>query len=259
MERSMAQKLIAEFVGALTLVFIGAGSVIAVIANPGANGGLVSIAIAHGLAIATMVSALGHVSGGHFNPAVTIGMWVTQKIDGKDTIGYIAAQLAGGLAGAGILRVALPESIWRAANLGTPNVTAITNGQAVLIEAMLTFFLVWVIFATSVDPEGAFGKIAGLAIGFVFMMDSMMGWPFTGAAMNPARALGPAAVGGFWDAWWVYWIGPVAGAIVAASLYDTFILRPRGAGGSAEAEADVPAPHGWGAHGEDPDATVTNE
>jgi len=135
----------------------------------------------------------------------------------------------------------------------------ISNGQAVLIEAVLTFFLVWVIFATAVDPEGAFGKIAGLAIGFVILMDIMMGGAFTGAAMNPARSLGPALVSGTWKGWWVYWVGPVAGGIVAASLYDTLILRPRGTGGSAEADAVVPAPHGWGAHGEDPDATITAE
>ncbi len=259
MERSMSQKLIAEFVGTFTLIFIGAGSIIAVTASPQINGGIVSIAIAHGLAIATMVSALGHVSGAHFNPAVTIGMWVTQKIEGMNALAYIGAQLAGAAAGAAVLRGALPQSIWDPAKLGTPGVAGVSNGQAVLIEAVLTFFLVWVIFATAVDPEGAFGKIAGLAIGFVIIMDIMAGGAFTGAAMNPARSLGPALLSGNWEAWWVYWVGPIAGGIVAASLYDTFILRPRGTGGSAEHDAEVPAPHGWGAHGEDPDATITNE
>src|SRR5687768_2143647 len=107
MERSMSQKLIAEFVGTFTLIFIGAGSIVAVNANPAANGGIVSIAIAHGLAIATMVSALGHVSGAHFNPAVTIGMWVTQKIEGSNAVAYIGAQLAGAAAGAAVLRFSM--------------------------------------------------------------------------------------------------------------------------------------------------------
>lgn len=251
MERSLGQKLLAEFVGTLTLIFIGAGAVVA------GHGDLAAIALAHGLAIATMVSALGHVSGGHFNPAVTIGAWVAQKIESRNALAYIAAQLAGAAAGAGLLRAALPEQIWRAANLGTPAVNgALSNGQAVLIEAVLTFFLVWVIFATAVDPEGAFGKIAGLTIGFVFTMDIAMGFGFTGAAINPARWFGPAAVAGSWDNWWVWLVGPIAGGIVAASLYDSMIMRPRGAGGSAEPGE---APHAWGAHGEDPDATITNE
>lgn len=260
MERSLTQKLVAEFVGTFTLIFIGAGAVIAVLANPAANGGLVSIAIASGLAVATMVSALGHVSGAHFNPAVTISLWVTQKIEGGNAFAYIVAQLAGGVAGAGMLRVALPENVWRVADLGTPAVNGLIQpGQAVLIEAILTFFLVWVIFATAVDPEGSFGKIAGLAIGFVFMMGMLMGQPFTGGALNPARSFGPALMAGSWTGWWVYWIGPIAGAIIAAFVYDSMILRPRGTGGAAITEDATPAPHGWGAHGEDPDATITNE
>jgi MIP family channel proteins len=255
----MGQKLTAEFVGTFTLIFIGVGSIVAANSAGGAGAGLVTVAIAHGLAIATMVTALGHVSGAHFNPAVTISAWVTQKIKSSDAIGYIVAQLAGGTAGALVIRGALPEQLWKVQKLGTPLVSSqISNGQAVLIEAVLTFFLVWVVFATAIDPEGAFGKIAGLAIGFVILMDIMMGGPFTGAAMNPARSFGPALAGGDWSGWWVYWIGPIAGGIVAASLYDTVILRPRGAAGDA-ADSEDRAPHGWGAHGEDGDATISNE
>jgi aquaporin TIP len=221
-----ARKLTAEFVGAFTLIFIGAGSIVALATGfPGS--GLITVALAHGLAIGVMVSAVGHVSGGHFNPAVTIGAWITQKISLIDAVGYIIAQLAGGLVGALLLRVATPADAWRAVGLGTPQVTAVSSGQAVLIESILTFFLVWVIFATAVDPEGAFGKVAGLAIGFVIAMDIMMGGPFTGAAMNPARALGPAVVSGIWTNQWVYWVGPIAGGVVAATLYDLVILRRR--------------------------------
>jgi aquaporin TIP len=249
MERSMSQKLLAEFVGTFTLIFVGAG---AIIATRGSD--LVAIAFAHGLAIGVMVSSLGHVSGAHFNPSVTIGAWVTQKIDSTNAVAYIGAQLAGGAAAAGLLRSALPELLWKGngINLGVPTIGGgVSTGQGVLIEAILTFFLVWVIFATAIDPEGAFGKIAGLAIGLTITMDIFMGGPFTGAAMNPARWFGPAIVGGYWKDWWVWLIGPVAGAIIAASLYDTVILRPRGSGGDA-----AEAPHGWGAHGEDKDSVA---
>jgi len=221
--------LVAEFVGTFTLVFIGAGSIIAVGAAGGGTGGagLVTIAIAHGLAFAVMVSALGHVSGGHFNPAITIGLWVVRKVETATTVAYIVAQLAGGIAAAAVLRGALPGASWRAAKLGATLVSGIGNGRAVVIEAVLSFFLIWVVIATAVDPDGAFNKVAGLAIGFVLIMDIMMGGPFTGAAMNPARSFGPALVGNYWTGEWVYWVGPVAGGIVAAVLYNEAILIHR--------------------------------
>ena len=222
----IVRRLTAEFVGAFALIFIGAGSIVA-FATGLEGSGLITIALAHGLAIGVMVSAVGHVSGGHFNPAVTIGAWVTQKIPLWDAAAYIGAQLAGGISGALLLRLGTPGEVWRAVDLGTPQVVGVSVGQAVLVEAVLTFFLVWVIFATAVDPEGAFGKVAGLAIGFTIAMGIMMGGPFTGAAMNPARALGPALVAGLWDGQWVYWIGPIAGGVVAATLYDLVILRRR--------------------------------
>lgn len=238
MHRSMSARLLAEFVGPLALVFVGAGSIVAA-STIGAEGGagLVTIAIAHGLVIATMVSATGHISGGHINPAVTIGLLSAGKIKLQDAFGYIVAQLAGGVAGALLLRAALPETVWRQAKLGATLVTpGISDGKAVLIEAVLTFFLVWVVMATAVDSEGAFNKIAGLAIGFVILMDIMMGGPFTGASMNPARTFGPAVAGGYWDTHWVYWIGPAAGGVIAAVLYDSLVLRTREG-------------HGVGAHG----------
>lgn len=243
----MTEKLTAEFVGALALIFVGAGSIIA--AATGASN-LVGIALAHGLVIAVMVSAVGHISGAHFNPAVTIAAFFTQKIKGSDALGYIFAQLAGGVAGALLLRVAMGPRIVDALNYGVPEVASggqlnITNGQAVLIEAILTFFLVWVIFATAIDPEGAFNKIAGLAIGLTITLDILFGGPFTGAAMNPARHFGPALAGGLWDDWWVYWVGPVAGGIVAAVVYDTLMIKRPGSAAAGEVA------HGTGAHGEE--------
>lgn len=229
MSQDIGRKLVAEFVGTFALIFIGAGSIAATVALGAGQGGagLVTIALAHGLVIAVMVSAVGHVSGGHFNPAVTIGAWVTRKIGGLDALSYLGAQLIGGIAGAGVLRYAIPESLWKQVNLGTPGIAGISTGQAIVIEAVLTFFLLWVIFATAIDPEGSFRSIAGLAIGFTIALDIMMGGPFTGAAMNPARALGPALVGGFWSDHWVYWVGPVAGGVIGAVAYDLLILRKR--------------------------------
>lgn len=227
MQYTTGQKALAEFIGAFTIVFVGAGAVIAT--SPFGDGGaLVAVALAYGLAVATMVSAVGHVSRAHFNPAVTIGAFVTGKITLKDAAIYVVAQLAGVTAAAGVLRAAIPKEIWDPFHLGAPAVNlAISTGQGVLIEAVLTFFLVWVVFAAVFDPDGAFNKIAGLGVGLVVVMDALMGGPFTGAAMNPARAFGPALVAGFWENHWVYWIGPVAGGIVAAVVYDLVILRSR--------------------------------
>jgi aquaporin TIP len=179
----MPRKLLAEFVGTFALVFIGAGSIVASVnpiteITPGA--GLVTIALAHGLVIATMVTAVGHVSGGHFNPAVSVAAWVTRRLGTGELLAYVATQLAAGIAGAGLLRLVMPEGSWVAADLGATVVAGnVSDAQAITIEAVLTFFLVWVIFATAIDPEGAFDKVAGLAIGFVIAMDIMMGGPFT--------------------------------------------------------------------------------
>ncbi|HVM11101.1 MAG TPA: MIP/aquaporin family protein [Actinomycetota bacterium] len=257
MERKLAQRLVVEFVGTLALVFIGVGAII----STQAGGALITVALAHGLAIAVMVSATGHISGGHFNPAVTIGAWVTQRIRLTDALTYVVAQLLGGAAGAGLIRLAVPRDIWSAVNLGTPQATeVIGSGQAVLIEAILAFFLVWVIFGTVMDPDGSFHKIAGLGIGLTIAMGIMMGGPFTGAAMNPARAFGPALVGNFWTAHWIWWVGPIAGGLVAALLYDTVMLRTRSLpppetdtpppaqpeyGGPGEPEAEAVLPSSW--------------
>jgi glycerol uptake facilitator-like aquaporin len=104
---------------------------------------------------------------------------------------------------------------------------SVSDAQAITIEAVLTFFLVWVVFATAIDPQGAFTKVAGLAIGFVIAMDIMMGGPFTGASMNPARSLGPAVAAGEYAGLFVYFIGPVIGGTLAAVAYDLVILRRR--------------------------------
>src|ERR687888_2064183 len=229
----------AEFVGTFTLVFIGAGSILALttvflpaISGPEAQGvygglTLVAVAFAHGLAIAVMVSALGHISGGHFNPAITLGFLVTRRLAPVLALTYWLAQLAAAVAAAGLLRWFFSETERNAVALGAPGLGGgITQWQGFVIEIVLTFFLVWVVFATAADPGGTFKSIAGLAIGLTITLDILMGGPLTGAAMNPSRAFGPELVQNFWGAAWIYYVGPALGAVAAAMLYELLYLRP---------------------------------
>ena len=228
--KTIGEQAVAEFVGTLALVFIGAGSVVIAIANGGGYVGLIGVALAHGLVLATFISNLGHVSGGHYNPAVTIALWVGGKIETLRAGVYVLAQLAGAAAGAGLLRWVVPERAWRNAFLGATLVShrfGITNGKAVLLEAILTFLLVTTVYAVAVDDRGTFKSIAGLPIGLVLVFDILVGGQLTGASMNPARSFGPALVGGKWTDFWVYIIGPVSGGIIAAALYVVVFLRAR--------------------------------
>jgi len=226
---SKPQKLVAEFVGTFCLIFFGVGSICAdQFLRTSSNGqvglGLLGIALAHGLAIGIMVTSLGHISGGHFNPAVTIGFWVTRKLSTFDTLAYWIVQLAGGAAAAYLLR-RLPVDVWGPVQLGTPDLAnGISRTNGMIFEAVMTFFLVFVVFATAVDERGAFNKIAGFAIGLSITMGALFGGPFTGAALNPARAFGPALAANHWTNHSVYWIGPLAGGVVAGWLYDTLFL-----------------------------------
>jgi aquaporin Z len=207
---------VAEFIGAFALVFVGGGA--AVDNDP------LSAAFANGLVIAVFVTAFAGISGGHFNPAVTFGFLVTKRIPAPMAAFYWASQLAGGLFAALLLKWIFPASL-NALHLGAPALNpAIDSGKGVVIEAILTFFLVLVFFATAVDPRGAFDKIAGLAIGLTIVLDVTMGASFTGAAMNPARAFGPELASGHWANFWVWIVGPLAGGALAAILYDVLYL-----------------------------------
>jgi MIP family channel proteins len=222
--------LVAEAVGTFLFFFVGAGSVV-LAAQAGANGpGLVGIALAHGLALAVMVSALGAVSGAHFNPAVTVAVRLAGRIEWTHAAAYVVAQLIGAAAAGYLLLAVMPDAAAKASALGTPALgDGISVGAGIAIEAVLTMVLVLTVFGTAVDARAP--RLGGMAIGLAVAADILMGGPLTGAAMNPARWFGPALASGHWDNWYVWWIGPLIGGIVAAVLY-RYVLE-------GEAEPDV--------------------
>jgi MIP family channel proteins len=208
---------IAEFVGTFALIFIGAG------AGALGIGGLVGVALAHGLVVLGFAYSYGHISGTHINPAVTVGILVAGKIDPLKAVGYIVAQVLGALAGAS----ALSWLIGSAGGLGATtlaknlrvgdSVISISATQGMFIEAVLTFFLVNAVLHCAVS--GKAGNLAGVAIGLTLVFAILMGGPLTGASLNPARTLGPAIVTGNMADLWVYLVGPLVGAAAAAALW----------------------------------------
>jgi aquaporin Z len=231
-DRDLWKACVAEFIGPFALVVAGVGAIIST-QNLADGGNLVAVALAHGLAIGLMVAALGHISGGHFNPAVTISMLATGQVSVTRAVGYIIAQLLGAVVGAGILTVIFPAlgEMGRnniGVNLGVLGLGPdVTIAGAVVMEAIMTFFLLLVIFGTAVDPRGP-RAIAGLAIGLIISMDILAGGRVTGAGMNPARAFGPALVQQDFTNWWIYWVGPITGGVIAAFAYKYFWLSENG-------------------------------
>jgi aquaporin Z len=217
---------LAEFFGPFTLCVAGIGAIIST-QSLSDGGNLVAVALAHGLAIGLLVAALGHISGGHFNPAVTISMLATRRIDVTRAIAYIVAQSIGAVAGAGLLTLVFPAlgPMGRnnvGVNLGLPGLGPdVTVTGALIMEAVMTFFLVLVIYGTAVDPRGP-KVVAGLAIGLTITMDILTGGRITGAAMNPSRQFGPAVVQQDFTNWWIYWVGPIIGGLIAGFAYTYF-------------------------------------
>jgi len=223
-QRDALRRGVAEAIGTGALVFVGAGSIITQVAT--GEGSLLTVALAHGIVLGIMVTAFGHISGGHLNPAVTFGFLVTKRIEAKMAGVYWASQLAGAVIAAALLRAVFDDELVRAANLGAPSLGGgVSIGEGFLLEVVMTFFLVLVVFATAADPRGAFKVVGGFAIGLTIGVDIMVGGPLTGGAMNPARAFGPQLVGWFWQDDWLYYLAPLTGGAIAALLYDRLYLR----------------------------------
>ena len=221
---------LAEFVATGLFVFVGAGSVVASgIASGGGldAAGLVSISLAHGIAIAALVFATAHVSGGHLNPAVTVAAALTGKIRPARGAMYVFGQLAGGVLGALLMAYVAPDA--SEGNLGAHGLGAgVSAGMGFTLELALTFLLVFVIFAVAMDKR-AQGAFAPLAIGLAVAVIHLVAVPLTGGAVNPARSLGPAVASGFWADHWIYWAAPLAGGALAALVYQT-LFGPEAAG-----------------------------
>lgn len=212
--RSVAP-VVAEMAGTFLFFFVGIGAV-ATLGMMGATdggGSLLVVALAHGVVLAVLVSALGAVSGAHFNPAVTFGVWLGGQIPWRRGLAYVVAQLIGAILAAWSLRLVFPSFTGGTPALGT----GISPLAGIMVEAILTVILLIAVFGTAIDPRAP--KVGGLAIGFAVAADILMGGPLTGAAMNPARWFGPAAVNGAWDNWYVWIIGPLVGAAIAAAAY----------------------------------------
>jgi aquaporin NIP len=209
----LARRALAEGIATFALVFAGCGAVIADAHSDGSLG-TVGIGLVFGLVIMTMVYATGHLSGAHINPAVTIAFTLTRHFPRRDAVAYVGAQLVGALAG-GLLLLA----VWsdRPAHLGA-TVATVGAGSALVYETFLTALLMFVIMAVATDTR-AVGAAAAIAIGGAVGLDAIFGGPITGASMNPARSLGPALAGREWHDFWVYVVGPLAGAALGALAY----------------------------------------
>jgi aquaporin Z len=222
----------AEFIGAFALTFFSAGAVMV------GSAGLIGVAFAYGLAFALMFIAFGHISGGHFNPAITLGYLVRRRIDAGLAGLYWLMQLGGASVAALLLWWIFPKEAIAPARLGAPLLNRlIGQGAGFTLEAVLTGFLVLLVFAAAVDERGGYRAFAGFAMGLVITVGTLAGAPLTGAAMNPARAFGPEVVYNVWESYtWIYYAGPAVGGVVAALLYEVLYLRQR-APTSTEPEA----------------------
>lgn len=214
--------LTAEFIGTFGLVFIGGGAVVVNEARSGALG-LTGIALAHAIVLAVMVTALMRISGAHFNPAVTFGLWLANKIEAKDAGLYVVTQLIAAVVAALLIKALLPALAGEITGYGTPRIAGdVEFMKAIVIEAILTFFLVSAVFGTAVSSEAP--QVGGFGIGLVLLFDILVGGPLTGAAMNPARAFGPALVAGEWVGQGAFWVGPLLGGAVAALVWGKVLL-----------------------------------
>ena len=216
--------LLAEACGTFWFFFIGAGAILTDSVISGT--GLLPIALAHGITLAIAISAFGALSGGHFNPAVSFGLAIAGRHPWPRVATYWIAQLVGGVVAGFALRMVFDSAIAAIdkTHLGTPALAStISPAAGIGIEAILTVFLVWAVYGTAVSPLAP--RIAGFGIGLTVFTDILLGGPLTGAAMNPARWFATAVPAGFYDNWYVYWVGPLVGALIAG-LTIKYIFAP---------------------------------
>lgn len=220
--RDSLRHFTSEFVGTFALVFFGGGSIIAAQATR-MESGLISVALAHGIILAVLVSATMRISG-HFNPAITLGFLAARRIEAMMAGVYVAAQILAAILAAYALKWLLPESLTSATRLGGQSVALeISGAQAIGLEAIATFMLSFVIFGTAVDPKSP--RVGGLAIGGTLAAAILAIGPFTGGSLNPARSFGPAVASGIFEGQAVYWTGPILGAVAAALVYEMLFIR----------------------------------
>ncbi|HYL57754.1 MAG TPA: aquaporin [Candidatus Acidoferrales bacterium] len=220
-----ARSVVAEFVGTFFFVTLGAG-VIVTDQMMGGKLGLPGIALCHGLALSLAVTATMRVSGGHLNPAVTVAMLTIGKIKPTMAGAYIIGQLLASLLAGAVLVSIFDKSVWDPVHLGTPALAAgVGVGLGVWVEIILTFFLIFAIMGTAVYAKSPI-QIGGFGVGLTILADILVGGPVTGASMNPARSFGPAFISGFTNNHWVYWVGPIIGAVLAANIYYHMIADP---------------------------------
>lgn len=211
MNRNLLSKSIAEFIGAFAIVFFGCGYVVVSAEDTGA---LRLTPVVFGATVGLMIYAVGHISGAHFNPAVTLGFAAVRRFPWREVPHYIVFQVLGATAAAFVLSVTIPGIPHFATT--TPTIPLL---QAFFLEVVFTFFLMFVIISVATDSR-AVGLMAGIAIGATVTVDAFLGGPLTGASMNPARTLGPAFLESDYAALWIYLLGPTIGAVGAAYLYE---------------------------------------
>jgi len=219
----MLRAPVAEFIGTLLFVLVGAGSSIV---NQGGAAGL-AVALTHGIGLAVIVTIMMPISGGHINPAVSFALWIGKQIDAITLGKYVLAQLLGAVVAALLLKATFPAAPARMTSLGTPQISGsmLTIFAPITLEALFTFFLVSAVYGTCVNPQAQ--RVGGFAIGLVVLVCALGGGAaLTGAVMNPARAFGPALVSWDWHAQAIYWIGPLLGAAAAAGVWRYLLLPP---------------------------------
>lgn len=226
--------VVAEFIATALFLFVGVGTIVSVTRLFGQEpvpiqfpGVILTIGVAFGLTIALLVAAIGGISGGHINPAVTFAAVLTGRTNPAVGVLYVAAQIAGAVVGVALLKAVLVDSVEGGLGVQSVNLDAVASVElGFVIEIILTFVLVFVVFATAIDPKGPH-SIAPIAIGLAVLVDHLIGIPLTGASMNPARSFGPAAITNMWDDQWVYWAGPLIGGGIAGVLYSFLFMSGR--------------------------------